>query len=391
MNTSISHINFDANASLGPLPGLFAEVERRIRGCLNPSSIHTPGQRSRALIEESRDALRSLIKAPSKSRIIFTSGATEANALALRQAVRVQPWEAVTSAIEHPSVIQTLHEIKSSSGSLKIVLPSHAGVLCPESMLEQMSERTTLVSLMLANNETGALQPVQRLSNLTKSKFPNVLVHSDAVQAIGKISCNFIDLGVDMLSISGHKIGAFPGVGALILAPGLEVTPILFGGPQEGRQRAGTENLPGIVSLGIAAQCAAREFETRVSAWKRQKQFLWNFILEHMPRTVATIQNEGSLPNTLHLMFPGIRADDLVVALDLADIAASTGAACASGKIEPSHVLLAMQRSESQARSSVRISLAPNLEDQQVKIAAEQFVCILRQMDSEAPRAYPAT
>lgn len=389
MKTSAAHINLDANASLGPLPGLWTEVERRLQGCLNPSSIHTPGQRSRALIEEARGEIRALLNVPSKSKVVFTSGATEANALALAQARQTQGWDAITSAIEHPSVLHTFSQLKYSAEALRIVAPLTTGVINPESMLAQLSDKTTLVSLMLANNETGAVQPVQTLSRCVKSKFPKVLVHSDAVQAVGKIKVSFIDLGVDMLSISGHKIGAFPGVGALILAPGLEITPILFGGPQETRLRAGTENLPGIVSLGIAAQYAAREFDVRVNTWQRQKFILWNSIKENIPQATATIGSEDALPNTLHLIFPGLRADDLVVALDLAGIAASTGAACASGKIEPSHVLLAMQRSEAQARSSLRLSLAPDLTDEQVKGTIDRMVQILRRMYAESSSVNP--
>jgi cysteine desulfurase len=379
-------LQFDANATMGVQDDLWLKVSVLCEGALNPSSIHSGGQRARALIEEARQQVRLLVSAPAKAKVIFTSGATEANLLALSQAKQFLNWQIISSAIEHPSILGTLSSPEFEKRH-QLVFPNRAGIVSVESVLEKITPNTRLVSIMYANNETGVIQPIAKIAALLKKAHPQILIHTDAVQAAGKLGFSWNELGVDMLTLSGHKLGSFPGVGALICRPDLIVEPFLLGGPQESRLRAGTENLPGIVSMGLCAERARLELTERTATWVLQKQTILETVQNLVPEIRLTT-DAACIPNTLHLFIPGIRGDDLVVALDLLGIATSTGAACASGKIEPSHVLLAMGLNEETARSSLRISLGLKLRDEDIAQFSSSLADCIRRLQKRTSHAH---
>jgi len=380
-------INFDANASYGPLKGLKELVWEKVES-LNPSSIHSGGQKARSLIEEARDSLGELLGLTSDDRLVFTSGASEAN----NTAVMLPFWafqkkllaggvlrpHFLTTSIEHPSVLEPLERLESF-GYPVTRLKMQNGAFSGEYFLNNLRPETALVSVMFANNETGQILPVPEISAAIKSKRPDVLIHTDAVQLIGKAEISFSETGVDMLTLSGHKIGSFTGVGALVVKRALKNTPLLKGGPQESRWRAGTENVPGIVSLGIAArELKGLELE-RAAKMKSFRDDLLARLLAGLKNITVNAELQPRLPNTLSVRVPDVHADDLVVALDLKGVFVSSGAACSSGKPEPSHVLLASGLSEKEARETIRISLRAEHTDQEIKEAAETIVaCILK-------------
>ncbi len=347
-----SFINFDANATYGVLPEVAEEVLSNHSRYLNPSSIHRGGQVARAAIEDAREEIRTLIGADRRDRIVFTSGATESSNSAISSALSGATREnnLVCSNVEHPAVLETCKSFDKVE----------CRICEPEKLREKVDENTRLVTLMLANNETGKVYKVSELFTYVKSNFPWIPTHSDCVQALGKVEINFKELFADTISISGHKIGAFSGVGALIIKDGAQFKPLIHGGPQEVRFRAGTENTLGIISFGIAARIARQKFESRIVRYKAMKLWFSDKLESELTRKQIPYQinfkDEDSLPNTLHVRFPGRKADDLLIALDLEGVLVSAGSACASGKPESSHVLLAHGFSEDEAKECLRIS-----------------------------------
>ncbi|QQR68439.1 MAG: cysteine desulfurase [Alphaproteobacteria bacterium] len=335
-------IYLDHNAS-APLCPQAAQAMTQAMGMLgNPSSIHAPGKAARRLIEEARAAVAALIGALPE-QIVFTSGGTEANALALAQA-QGPVW---VSAIEHDSVLRGASEAR-----LLPVVPS--GILDLGSLSDALThDKPGLVSVMLANNETGVLQPVAQAARMIRDRSPGTLIHTDAVQVVGRMGLNLAELGADMLSLSAHKLGGPQGVGALvILREEMAFAPLLRGGGQEGRKRAGTENLIGIAGFGAAAaqtQTCAHLAGLRDDMEQRLRQVA--------PDIQIFGHSQPRLPNTSCLAIPGLPSATQIMALDLEGIAISAGAACSSGKLAPSHVLRAMQVPDDLAGCAIRISL----------------------------------
>lgn len=360
IQSSFSGINFDANASYG----LLHEVSQSISqysSILNPSSIHRGGQESRALIEESRSEISQLLNLKRGDRIIFTSGATESNNSAILSKFfsTAANSNVVLSNIEHPSIREVVFRLSDRGVEVREIKPNKNNLFTPESFLEACDENTRVVSVMLANNETGQILPVDSIFTSIKTKFPHILCHSDCVQALGKLEIDFQKIGADVLSISGHKIGALPGVGALVVRNGININPLLVGGPQEVRFRAGTENVLGIITFGIAAKVIRENLEYRIARMKALKDAFKQKILAEFMNGEVIIQFDEieALPNTISIRIPGIPADDLLVKLDLMGLFVSAGAACASGKPEPSHVLIGMGLSVTEAKETIRVSL----------------------------------
>lgn len=355
-----SRVNFDANASFG----LLTEVKEGLLGLtgdfLNPSSIHSGGQRARALIDTAREQIASLLGLSKNELIIFTSGATESNNLVVAQAYG---GHLITSNIEHVCILESA---KRSS-----VTHVDARELIPQAVAESLVPETKLVSLMLANNETGDIFPVGDFFDAVKETSPALITHTDAAQALGKISFDYSSLCCDAMSISGHKIGALTGVGALVINRDLEFTPMMLGGPQEGRLRAGTENIWGIVSFGLAAAYWSKHQIEMVSAMRKHIGLIVQYLESAKVEFSVNSLSKNLLPNTINVRFPRVKADDLVVACDLEGVALASGAACASGKPEPSHVLLGMGLSEAEARESIRISVTGRDSTDEVQRAAE--------------------
>jgi len=320
----------------------------------NPSSVHAEGRAARAAIEAARAKVAALVGARPEE-VIFTSGGTEANALALA-AQSGEAWQCYLSAVEHPSVLSGGRFYRETT-TIVPVTPDGVidlGILAKQLEKHHLGGWRPFVSLMAANNETGAIQPVAETSTIVHAA--GGLLHTDAVQAAGRIKLDMAALGGDMLTLSAHKLGGPKGVGALVLGNGTSVQPLIKGGGQERRRRAGTENVAGIVGFGVAAELAAAELEdmSRIAALRGE---LEQRLAEIAPDGVVLSAKVERLPNTSCIAVPGAKAETLVIGLDLAGIAVSSGAACSSGKVEASHVLRAMGVAEELAQGAIRLSL----------------------------------
>lgn len=322
----------------------------------NPSSVHAEGQRARALVEEARGAVAGAVGVAARN-VIFTSGGTEANALALMPGVRgrsQQPAERlIVSAIEHASVLAGGQFAPAQIERLPVLPTGVVDLDALEAMLAKRS--STLVSVMFANNETGAIQPIAEVANLVHAA--GGLLHVDAVQAFGKIPFHINELSADLLSISAHKIGGPTGIGALILGADVADLPALIrGGGQERGRRAGTENVPAIAGFGAAVKAAMATRETDMRRVESLRNRL-DATLRQTQGSVIVAENTPRLPNTTLVAMPGLNAETAVIGFDLEGVAVSSGSACSSGKVQPSHVLEAMGYGPNLAKSAIRFSL----------------------------------
>ncbi|MDF2095992.1 cysteine desulfurase family protein [Aquibaculum arenosum] len=342
----------------------------------NPSSIHAEGRAARAVMERARAAVAGLIAAR-PSEILFTSGGSEANNLALRGSGRSA---ILLSAGEHASVLEAVE------GAQLIPLDSDGRVDCA-ALADMLSAeaRPALVSVQLANNETGVIQPIERVVEVARAA--GALVHCDAIQAAGKRPLNVGALDVDLLSLSAHKLGGPAGVGALWLRGGLDLSPMLRGGGQERRRRAGTENLPGIAGFGAAAQAAADDLERMagLAAWRDDLEAA---LLAAEPEARVFGRNVQRLPSTSCLASPRLSAELQLMALDLEGFAVSSGSACSSGKVGPSHVLAAMGVPERLAQNALRISFGWASEETELHAFAAAWIALHRR---RAERGSPST
>jgi cysteine desulfurase len=347
-----SYLDYNATAPLRP------EVREVIAEALwlygNPSSVHAEGRIARGVVETACTRVAELVGARPED-VIFTSGGTEANALALA----AQPgaaWHCYMSAVEHPSVLAGGRFYPETTTRIPV---TPDGVVDLEILGNELEKHhlggwRPFVSVMAANNETGAVQPVAEAARIVHSA--NGLMHTDAVQAAGRIKLDMAALGVDMLSLSAHKIGGPKGVGALALREGTSVEPLLKGGSQQRRRRAGTENVAGIAGFGTAAEIAKAEL-AEAEAMARLRDELETGALSIAPNAVVLSARVARLPNTSCIAVPGVKAETLVIGLDLAGVAVSSGSACSSGKVETSHVLSAMSVPEEVAQGAIRVSL----------------------------------
>lgn len=358
-----SPVNLDRNASYGLIPEVEEGLRQAFGTALNPSSIHAGGRAARRLIEDARDSLGELLRLSGGERVIFTSGATEANNSIIFSALEsTRPFsgaggaEFVCSAYEHPCVLEPIKSIERSGRSAAYILRADEEISA-EDFLPAVGGKTRLVSLMRVNNETGEIFPTKEIFTVLRARASDAIFHSDAVQALGKTDFSFADLGADAATFSGHKIGALAGAGALVLRSGIEFSPRFSGGSQEGKERAGTENVLGIASLGMAARALSGSISKRIAALNERRDLVVEVIRRHYPEAMILNENLTTVPNTISVRFPGVRGDDLVVAADLEGVLISSGAACSSGKQSPSHVLLAMNLAPDEAREAVRISL----------------------------------
>ena len=318
----------------------------------NPSSVHAEGRRARAIVEGARESVARLVGAK-PSEVVFTSGASEANAWVL-----AQPWNTVmTTGIEHDSVLAAA---RGGSAELVAVAVAPDGVVRAEVFAEHiLSGRVAmpaLIALQMANNETGVIQPLQEVARFARAH--GVAVHSDAVQAAGRIPIDFAALGLDTMAISSHKLGGPKGVGALVVRDHLDLTPLLRGGGQERRRRAGTENVPAIAGFGAAAEAALQELDA-IARLACLRDLLESELKRMTPAAVIAGDTAPRLWNTTSLALPGKLAETLVIRLDLEGVAVSAGSACSSGKVGASHVLEAMGLSREIAAGTIRISLGP--------------------------------
>ena len=350
-------IYLDNNASTPIHPAVLERMDRVLRDVWgNASSIHREGQAARRVLEEAREQVALLINAEPRD-VVFTSGGTESNNAAIHGSVLSTGGRChiVTSSIEHPSVLEPIRELARRGHPVSYVRCDSNGLISADEVIDSIRPDTGLVSLMLANNETGVIQPVQMVGRYCRQN--GIHFHCDAVQAAGRLSLDVEQLSVDTLTLSAHKLHAPKGVGLLYVRRGAALTSILSGGMQERRRRAGTENVPLASAFGAAAGRAVEGLK-EVSAIGRLRDGLEEEIRRRLPFTTINGEAVPRIANTSNILFRGIDAESLVIALDLEGVAVSTGSACSSGRVEPSHVLLQMGLDDADARSSVRFSLS---------------------------------
>jgi cysteine desulfurase len=352
-------IYLDHNATTPAAEAVVEAVVAAMRDLVgNGSSVHSFGQQAKGAIDRARTSVAALIGGE-PAEVVFTSGGTESINLAIRGAAEaVEPTGRrgiVVSGIEHEAVLQTSRALARRGWNLTVVPVEGNGVVSPEAVREAVSETTALVSLMHANNEVGTVQPVAAIAALAHEH--GALMHTDAVQSAGKIPVSVRALGVDLLSISAHKFYGPKGVGALWVRRGVRLTPQMTGGRQERSRRAGTENVPALVGMGVAAGLASAALHTGNTRIGDLRDRLEAGVLEGVPYSAVNGAPGERVPNTTNISFERVEAESLLIALDLEGIAVSTGSACSSGTLEPSHVLKAMGLGSARAQSSLRFSL----------------------------------
>lgn len=325
----------------------------------NPSSMHARGSAAKLAVGSARGQVQALLGARYADEVMFTSGGTESANSAILAAVTALPdrREIVISAVEHPAVLATCEWLEASQGYRVHRIPVDGqGRLDMAAYAAALSDRVALVSIMWANNETGVLFPVAELAGAAKAH--GALFHTDAVQAAGKVAIDVQATPIDLLSISGHKIHAPQGIGALYVRRGVRVTPLMRGGRQERARRGGTENTPGIVALGKAAELAAAHMEEEDTRVRALRDRLEQELVARVPDCFVVGDRDNRLANTCNIAFHNVEGEDAVLLFDKAGLAASLGSACAAGSFEPSHVLLAMNLPETAVRGGVRFSLS---------------------------------
>ena len=356
----------------------------------NAGSVHTPGQRARAAVDSARESVAALIGAK-PSEIVFTSGGTEADNLALfgSVAVATKPRKhAITTAVEHHAILHTCEELKRQGIDVTVVPVRQSGewqgIIDPKEIRRALRPETVLISVMHANNELGVIQPIEEIAPIAAEA--GVRFHCDAVQSAGKVPLDVNRLGVDLLSISAHKFCGPKGIGALYVRTGTSLAPRFFGGHAERDRRPGTENVPGIVGIGKAAELARDlllEDSARISAFRDR---LEAELLARIPSARVNGARTHRVPNTTNISFPRAGGEALLISLDLQGIACSTGAACSSGSTEPSHVLLAAGLSRDDARSSLRFSLGRPTTAAEIEYAISVIPSVVERIRSLSPR-----
>ncbi len=377
---------FDYNATTPVAP----EVLRAMLPYLdqsygNASSIHTFGQRARSGVERARRQVAALLNAK-PAEIVFTSGGTEADNLAILGAVygSGKPSKhVITSTIEHPAVFNTCRRLESRGVSVTWLSGGSNGVVSVEDVRKALRPETVLITIMHANNELGTVQPVTGIARLARDS--GIPFHTDGVQSAGKIATDVQQLGVDLFALSGHKIYGPQGVGALYVRKGTVLEPVLFGGSHERGRRPGTENVPGIVGLGEAAALAHRDLDSEGRRLSALRDRLQESVLARVESAVVNGDGVERTPNTTNIRFDHIEGEAMVIALDLKGVAVSSGAACSSGAVKPSHVLTAIGLSTGQAKSSIRFSLGKKTMDEDVDALLEAVPSVVAHLRKLSP------
>ncbi|MFQ5930139.1 MAG: cysteine desulfurase NifS [Acidobacteriota bacterium] len=324
----------------------------------NAASIHTYGQKARCAVEDARGQVADLIRAR-PNEILFTSGGTESDNTALRGvAARHQSRgnHIITTSIEHSAILRSCEQLEKEGFCITYIPVDRKGIVRLDKLKEAIDDQTILISVMHGNNEIGAIQSIEHIAAMARER--KILFHTDAVQTVGKIGVNVEELGVDLLSLSAHKMHGPKGVGALYVRRGVSMNPLLFGGSHERSRRAGTLDVPGIVGLGMACELsneALEDFNTRVRALRDK---LEKGILEQIPNTVVNGSRTERLPHLTNISFRSVEGEALLISLDFQGVAVSTGSACSSGTVEPSHVLTALGGNQKLRDSAIRFSLS---------------------------------
>ena len=355
----MERIYLDHNATTPTEPAVVDRMAAVLRNEFgNPSSVHHFGQQAKAVMDDARSAVASLIGGEA-SEVVFTSGGTESDNFAIRGAAEALEAagrrHVIATAIEHEAVLNTVKALSRRGWRTTLLSVDTSGIVTPEALRAALTDDTAVVSIMHANNEIGTIQPIAELAREARQR--GALFHTDAVQAAGKIAVDVKQLGVDLLSISAHKFYGPKGVGALWIRRGLRLMPLLAGGKHERNRRAGTENVAGIAGMGMAAQLARAKMSGESARLAVLRDRLEDGILRSVSGTAVNGVRTPRVPNTTNISFDRVEAESLLIALDLAGIAVSTGSACSSGTLEPSHVLRAMGLAAHRTQNSLRFSL----------------------------------
>ncbi|UCG56631.1 MAG: cysteine desulfurase NifS [Phycisphaerales bacterium] len=378
-------IYFDNNATtkvadevLDEMRPLFCELYG------NPSSMHTFGGQIGRKIRQAREQVAALLGCD-PSEIVFTGCGTESDNTAIKGTLAAVPnkRKVITTRVEHPAVLAVCRDLENYGYTVVELGVDKKGRLDMAELQEQLDEDTALVTIMYANNETGVVCPVEDIAELVSSK--GAVFHTDGVQAVGKIPLNLSQGNIDLLSLSGHKLHAPKGVGVLYVRKGTRLSPFMLGGHQEGGRRAGTENVPGIVGLGKACELAARNIEQENNKVRSLRDKLEDAILENCPDARLNGDKENRLPNTTNISFEYIEGEAILLMLDRYGICASSGSACTSGSLEPSHVLRAMGVPFTAAHGSIRFSLSRYNTEKEVDYTIEKMPQIVNQLRELSP------
>jgi cysteine desulfurase len=379
-------IYLDHNATTPIHPDVLAAMLPYYRrGFGNPSSIHRIGREARQAVDEARGKVARLIGAK-PSEIIFTSGGTEADNLAIKGIALVREGKAghiITSAIEHHAVMVPCQYLEKRGFKVTFIPVDHNGSLDPDDVKRAITDKTILISIMHANNEVGTIEPLEEIGRLAMER--DIPFHTDAIQSVGKIPIDVGTLRVNLLSLSAHKFCGPKGVGALYIREGTKILPQVYGGHQELNFRAGTENVPGIVGLGQAAEIALHKIQAEGKRLRRLRDRLWERIREGVGSVRLNGHPTRRLPNTLNVSFDLVEGESLAINLDLKGIAVSAGSACTSGSLEPSHVLLAMGLSPTIAKGSVRFSLGMENTQEEIEYTANTLEEVVGRLRSISP------
>ncbi|HTV56307.1 MAG TPA: cysteine desulfurase NifS [Terriglobia bacterium] len=380
-------IYLDHNATTPLAPEVFEAMKPYLTEEFgNASSIHSWGQRAKAAVEEARESVARLVGAQ-PGEIVFTSGGTESDNMAVFGAVEAARTTAtkhvVTTAIEHHAVLYAARALENRGVSVTYVPVGESGVVDPGDIERSLRPQTVLVSVMHANNELGTIQPVEEIATLARER--GIAFHTDAVQSAGKVPVDAGALGVRLLSLSAHKFHGPKGVGALYVRKGASLRPLMFGGHHERDRRPGTENVPAIVGLGRAAEIAREHLDEEAAHVRRLRDRLEEGLLHSVPQIHVNGDRSRRLPGTTSISFEAVDGEGFVIALDLRGIACSTGAACSSGSLEPSHVLSAIGKNREQARSTVRFSLGAINSSEDIDYALEVIPQVVSRLRSLSP------
>jgi len=376
-------IYLDHNATTPIHPDVVQAMAQCYRdGYANPASQHHEGRRARRVLEQARERIAALLGADLTSlradQLIFTSGGTESNNLAVLGLTASSPGKVIRSAIEHASVIGPTDRLARDGRTVRELRVTRDGVADLNHLKDLLAEPTRLVTVMLGNNETGVLQPVQEAVELCRQA--NALVHTDAVQVVGKLPVGFRQLGVDAMTVSAHKFHGPRGIGALVLRHGVEIEPLLYGGFQQMGIRCGTECVALSVGFCRALELWKDEADGRAARLAQLRVRLETALRHALPWSVVNGEHAPRLPHTTSISFPGLDRQALLLALDMAGLCCSTGSACASGSTEPSHVLLAMGCEKPVVDGSLRLSLGVTTSDADVARAAETIIKVVNQL-----------
>ena len=372
-------IYLDHAATTVVRPEVRAAMEPYLGGDVfgNPSSLHADGQRAKHALDSARDTVAVALGAEA-AEITFTSGGTEADNAALLGVMLANKRRGdhlITTQIEHEAVLNSARFLETLGFPVTYLPVDEFGRVAPEDVRQAITDHTVLVSVMHANNEVGTIQPLPEIADIVHVH--NVLLHTDAVQTFGQISISVQDLGADLLTISGHKLYGPKGVGALYVRTGIPIEPFVHGGAQERERRGGTENVPGIVGLAAAIRCLLPEREALAGRLTALREQFIRELQNRLPGAVLNGHPTQRLPNNINISFPEMDAETLLLTLDLAGISASSGSACTSGSIEPSHVLIAMDLPDWRVRNALRLTLGRTTTEEQITRALDVLANIV--------------